>query len=824
VIADLIERAAISERMIAQGLKVLENSVRHATGTLRGQLDRPGTHVLGEMADVLRQEDAEQTTRMAVTIIANALTVHDGVASTHESVPSLSELDQGGSIVREQTLSAWERILEINYWPIFDVARELLSCIPETEAKGLIGDLRSAADELTRLGITTTQDLAGQMFGRLIADRKFLATFYTRPASAALLAELAVGRLDTDWTDAEQVESLRIADLACGTGALLSAAYHAVAVRRRRAGGDDRDHHRPMMEHSLIGADIMPAAAHLTASMLSSAQPAQPYEQTRIYTMPFGRDKDSGTISIGSLDLINEAEQPALFATGQREHGRGQGENVIALPPDSLDLAIMNPPFARPTNHEGERAGIPVPSFAGFGASEADQRQMAAVLRKARGKLSDPAGHGHAGLSSNFIDLAHQKIKPGGVLALVLPLTAANGGSWIAARNLLSCWYRDVTVIAIAVTGSEDRAFSDDTGMAEALILAVKREQRIESAPSTAPALFVNLVRRPQNTIDAEGFARLVADLPSADSGFLRAGGQEIGTYIRATLADGGCAALGEPYLGSAAASMRVGELRLPGLQGAVSLPLATLECVGLRGYHDLDIAGSGGRNPVKPQGPFRVARPCESSARFPSLWNHDAARERRLVVEPDSYGEIREGMQDKADKVWATATRLHFNRDFQLNSQSLASCLTPDRSIGGRAWPNFRVEGDPRCEKALAMWANTTPGLISFWWIAGRQQQGRAILTISQLPRLTALDVRTLDEKQLNRVENLFAEFAKRDFLPANEAYRDQTRQDLDRAMLCDLLGLPEAILEPLAALRHQWCEEPSVHGGKPTRPGGGG
>ena len=40
------------------------------------------------------------------------------------------------------------------------------------------------------------QDLAGQMFGRLIADRKFLATFYTLPSSAAMLAELAVAKLD----------------------------------------------------------------------------------------------------------------------------------------------------------------------------------------------------------------------------------------------------------------------------------------------------------------------------------------------------------------------------------------------------------------------------------------------------------------------------------------------------------------------------------------------------------------------------------------------------------------------------------------------------
>ena len=713
-IADLIERAAVSERMIARGLEVLENSVRNATGTLRGQLDRPGGGALAQIAKVLRQEDGEQTTRMAVTIIANALTVHDSVASAHESVPSLAEVAEGGLIGKEQTLDAWECILAINYWPIFEVARDLLTCIPEAEAGNLIEDLGAAADELARLGITTTQDLAGQMFGRLIADRKFLATFYTRPASAALLAELAVARLDVDWSDAESVEALRIADLACGTGALISAAYRAVAVRRRRAGGDDRDLHRPMMEQSLIGADIMPAAAHLTATMLSGAQPTQPYERTRIYTMPYGRVRRGG-VAIGSLDLISKTEQPALFATGQSEHGRGEGENVISLPPASLDLAIMNPPFARPTNHEGGRAGIPVPSFAGFGASEADQRDMAASLRKARGNLAEPAGHGHAGLGSNFIDLAHQKVKPGGVLALVLPLTVANGAAWGGARNMLARWYRDITVSAIAATGSENRAFSDDTGMAEVLVLAVKRDEQIECAPDDASALFVNLVRRPRTTIEAEGFARIIAAIPDADSGFLRSGDEDLGSFVRATLADGGCAALGEPYLGSAAASLRTGALRLPGVAEATALPLALLQSEGQRGYHHLDIAGSGGRNAVKAQGPFRIERPLRAAARYPALWGHDAGRERRLVVEPDSRGEVREGMDDKAVKVWATATRLHFNLDFQLNSQSLAACLTPELAIGGTAWPNFRVEGDPRREQALALWANTTPGPDQF-------------------------------------------------------------------------------------------------------------
>ena len=813
-IADLVERAAVSERMIADGLRVLENSVRTGTAMLRAS---PGPH-LAAIAQVLRQEDGEQTTRMAVTIIANALTVHDGVASAHEPIPSLDELASDGPLDKTRTLEAWERILAINYWPIFDVARDVLTCIPEAEAGNLIVYLRSAADELAALGITTTQDLAGQMFGRLIADRKFLATFYTRPASAALLAELAVARLDADWSDADAVEALRIADLACGTGALLSAAYRAVASRHRRAGGDDRELHRPMMEQSLIGADIMPAAAHLTASMLSSAQPAQPYERTRIYTMPYGR-VDGGGVAIGSLDLISNTEQPALFATGQSEHGMGSGEHeMISLPPTSLDLAVMNPPFARPLGHEGVAEGIPVSSFAGFNTSADEQRAMSVTLRGLRAGLTEIAGHGYAGLASNFVDLAHQKIKPGGVLALVLPLVVVSGESWSAAREVLARWYRDIAVIALATTGSEDRAFSADTGMAEALVLAVKRDRQIEASPEAAPTLFVNLVERPEDTTEAAGIARVIQAIPAdEDRGFTRAGEGEIGSFIRATLGDGGCAAVKEPAVAASALSIQRGALRLPFLSAPVALPITAAANIGSRDEHDMQISG-------KANGPFDIRRPFRSGAQYPSLWAHDASRERLLVVEPDSRGEVREGMQDKAVAVWETATRLHFNRDFQLNSQSLAACLTPELTIGGRAWPNFRVDGDPRCEEALALWANTTPGLISFWWIAGRQQQGRAILTISQLPRLTALDVRTLDDEQLEQGERLYADFAGRDFLPANEAYRDETRQALDRAMLCGLLGLPESILDPLTALRLQWCEEPSVHGGKPTRPGGGG
>ena len=164
-------------------------------------------------------------------------------------------------------------ILRINYWPIFDIAMRVMAPIPDGVANHTFRRLSTVAGRLAGLGVTTTGDLAGQMFGRLITDRKFLATFYTLPSSAALLAELAVQRLDIDYRDAEQVTGLKVADLACGTGALLSAAYGRITARVRRAGADDQKMHPQMIEEVLVGADIMPAATHLTAAILSSAHP-----------------------------------------------------------------------------------------------------------------------------------------------------------------------------------------------------------------------------------------------------------------------------------------------------------------------------------------------------------------------------------------------------------------------------------------------------------------------------------------------------------------------------------------------------------------------
>ena len=274
--------------------------------------------------------------------------------------------------------------------------------------------------------------------------------------------------------------------------------------------------------------------------------------------------------------------------------------------------------------------------------------------------------------------------------------------------------------------------------------------------------------------------------------------------------------------LAQAAMALPEGRLLLPRRSRALSLPTARLEELGERGPLDRDINGAELSGGGRPRGPFKIGpqRDARGTSQYPALWKHDARRETRLVVVPEAEGFPRAGCGARAAELWErAATRLHFNRDFQLNSQPLAACCTREPSIGGPAWPNFRA-ARKTWEKPLALWANTTLGLISFWWIGTRQQLGRARITLSALPELTVLDPRALSRSQIAKAGQLFRQFQGRELLPANEAYRDEARKELDRAVLVDLLELPKTLLGGLELLRGQWCREPSVHGGQDTRP----
>ena len=792
-LADAIEFLSLSRRRLAKGTELLERVVQSAAGLLA---KHSGEAPLVKIAEGLHQEPGKQTERMAAAICTSAFVFHAAI----DNQRGIPQVPLAGHIDKARLLDTWDAILEINYWPIFSIARDIVRELPIKAVPPVMERIAQSVSELAQLGATSYHDLTGRMFQTLITDRKFLATFYTLPESACLLAEMAVERLDVDWSDREAIAELRVVDFACGTGALLSAAQRAIYRRYRRAGGDDKDLHKVMMERVLTGLDIMPAATHLTCSMLSSAHPSVGYGESRIHTMPYGIEGNE--THIGALDLLEVEGSSSLFATGESvgaTEKESSDSHFVTVKDGSCDLVIMNPPFTRPTNHAGiERDDTPIPSFAGFGKSHDEQRAMSTKLKGCRPEF----GQGHAGLASSFMDLGHRKLKDGGVLALVIPFAFARGRAWEKARRALAAHYGDICVASIAATGATKMSFSADTGIAECLVVAVKKQQL------SSRATFFNLRSRPASLLEAAVESRRSTD--SSMEGDLREAGR---AGVLSTSVSVAAKALGE------------GQLLLPRNLGATLVRVAKLKEFASRGLYHLDI--NGGPTDLHktgpPQGPF-IVRPISPGEvpTYPMLWAHSAALERRFEVQIDSCGDALPGDHKRAAERWKrAASRLHVNLDFRLNSQSLAMCLTPEKSLGGRAWPNV-IPHDQRYEIPMLLWCNSTLGLIVYWWKGSRQQAGRSILTITVTPDLPVLDPRALTEGQLDHCLAIFDDMKKREFLPANEAYRDETRKDLDRQLLfgvTSVLQLDPGLEEGLDLLRKQWCAEPSVHGGKGTR-----
>ena len=505
-LADMVRLVSVPQRAVNQASITLERGIEEAAKLLDEVNEtRPG--ITEGIARLLGMTNVPQTRRMACAIIANALVFHGQIAGMHPKIESLARVC-GDSVPNPQSevLAAWDDILGINYWAIFAIAKDILERLNAADAARLLRRLRDTAQAFHATGVDNAHDLTGRVFQRLIADRKYLATFYTLPASAALLARLAVAKLEgVDWSSAEAIGRLRIGDFACGTGALLSAVYEQIAARHERAGCDASALHGVMMEEVLYGCDVMPSAVHITGSTLSGVEPSKPFDKSRLYTMPYGSQQDK-SVMIGSLELLQSSNVLTLFNTSDPALRTGSTGDETAdqvraeIPDGGYDMVIMNPPFTRATNHEGAHADITNPAFAAFNATRADQTAMGDRINRLG---SNTCYHGNAGIASAFAALAHKKIKPGGVLALVMPLSIANGLSWKGFREMLGKWYTDLQVLSIAANGS-DMSFSSDTGMAECLVIARKLK---EAESPDKEAHFTSLSHRPQGFAHASSLA-----------------------------------------------------------------------------------------------------------------------------------------------------------------------------------------------------------------------------------------------------------------------------------------------------------------------------
>ena len=175
---------------VGSAVDQLVDGVKTAAGLL-DDMARQHPGAIHHISQELCQEDGDQTRRMAGTILANAFMFHEILAGGQDDLANVHSLEQlrGSStgLSKSSVLAEWRKILTVNYWPIFDIARRILEIIPTAQSKALIDVLAATSDKLLQNRLMRSHELTGAVFQRLIADPKFLAAFYTTPASASLL-------------------------------------------------------------------------------------------------------------------------------------------------------------------------------------------------------------------------------------------------------------------------------------------------------------------------------------------------------------------------------------------------------------------------------------------------------------------------------------------------------------------------------------------------------------------------------------------------------------------------------------------------------------
>jgi hypothetical protein len=763
------------------------------------------------MKRTLSAAEAEAISRIGSLVIINAM-IFQEILSRHGDyrISTLEKLKD-----EENVLSAfsaqWRDILKINYYPIFHLARELLLQIPvHGDAVALLRTLADAAQRIVGLRAALRHDLMGRVYHKLLADKKYLATYYTRVPSALLLLKLALGgeAFTRRWHDFNELMDFRIADLACGTGTLLMAAadtvtdnYVAASVKAGKP-LNFVDIHRVLVEKIIHGYDVLPSATHLTASTLALRAPEIAFEKMNLWSIPMG----GALNSLGSIDFVRDKRifvVRDLFGAvrqGKQLTGKGEKQFDHAYLPE-LDLCTMNPPFTR--------------SVGGnllFGSLDDVERAKAQNKLKKLVKRNHLKANVTAGLGSVFVAIGDRYVKRGGRLALVLPKALVSGVAWAATRELLADNYQ--VEFLVASQDPERWNFSESTSLSEVMLVARKLERGEDASAKSTVVL--NLWRNPDTAFEALAIYHTLKNKPAPP------GPQGQGALEFSLDRSSGQVKLGEalafPWgemrnwpawilpcafaqsdLIRAAYFLTSGEVWLPGRKGSAQVPLKPLEVFATLGPDRRDIHDG-----------FNVT---EHATAYRAFWGHDAQEMTTLGQEPNAFLMPLVEAKDsrtlrKAEDLWPLAGRIMLAERIWLYTQRMLCLRVSELVLSNTWWPVSLKEPFQKeeTEKSLTLWLNSTLGLLLL--LASRQETRGAWIDFKKpvLEKLPVLDFGGLSADQVRKLAAAYDEVRREELKPFPEMADDPVRARIDQAV-AKALGLPD-----FSVLRRLLAQEPVV------------
>ncbi len=401
----------------------------------------------------------------------------------------------------------------------------------------------------------------------------------------------------------------------------------------------------------------------------------------------------------------------------------------------------------------------------------------------------------------------------------MLPVTAMFGESWREIRQMLSARY-DIEFV-VSSHDPKLRTMSYDTGIAEILVVS-KRLQ--EGEVPTGRGVFVNLWRTAYQETDSLALVRAVtstasapvhrSDGPPIGGTALLLGGELWGEMLNGPVGEGPwtTARWKQAQTGQFAAALKRGELwDMNGAHVVGRIPVAAMADVCNVGPQHRRIRGS--------LGVFDAYHGWNEQAQFPALWRHKESIHRTMSAEPNAWLIPKPGQNHLP--IWSQCGTLHITPDVQYDSQRLVATRTSMLALGVRAWHTLIVRDKDslvrsRREVALAVWCNSSLGLLLHADHANRAQVGRGTGSKGMLETLMTLDVRELDVWQLEEAQAIWREFRHQELQSFHQCAVDPVRIELDERVVRDMLGLNEDSVVAIARIRALLAGDPSIHGSK--------
>ena len=502
---NLLEKSGLRGNRPERDANMIQDSIYEAAHQLRNDslkeaLDRHFD--LNYLDDKAREDQADGCT-IAALLMMNAAMLHQRISAGRwlDGVESLDVIKNSNNAVSE-IKDQWNTIRARDFRPVIEPALEAIRAVERTgRTGGLVMAVRHIAKEAKELADSYADlgaDHAGPLFNRVMGNQASDGAYFTRPVAASIAARLTLDALgEQDWTDEETWRSHKTADLACGSGTLLTAMLTEMKRRAREQGATENEIGRlqkTAVEDTLKGMDINPIALQLAASQLTTGNQDFGYRRMGLHRMPYGPDASDPTkVSAGTLELLGQkaivSRNSELGLADDRiasEEVWTQGgeamEDAVDAVRSGVRIVIMNPPF---TNRSKMGEKFPKVTQQAL-RSRADE--MERVLVRNDTALRDFVDKN--ALEPLFTTLADKCLKDAGaVLTMINPTAALCAPSALEKRRILSQRFHIHTVLTCHQPGQTN--MSQNTNINESIIVATRHD-------GTKPATrFISLDRMP---------------------------------------------------------------------------------------------------------------------------------------------------------------------------------------------------------------------------------------------------------------------------------------------------------------------------------------